>query len=188
MVNVSWRDALAYCRWLSERTGKLITLPSEAEWEKAARGSIDQREYPWGGRWQELHANTAELGLLETTPAGLFLNGASPYGVLDLSGNVWEWTRSLIAKWDRENNQYEDQFLYPYDPKDGREELSRDDQWYRVLRGGSWNGNGRHARCAYRIRSYPDHYDSDVGFRVALSPDLPIKQLNSESSQRDASQ
>ncbi len=94
VVNVSWHEALAYCRWLSEVTGKAITLPSEAEWEKAARGDGDQREYPWGD-WQEGRANTDELGLNDTTPVGIFPEGASPYGVLDLSGNVWEWTRSL---------------------------------------------------------------------------------------------
>jgi formylglycine-generating enzyme required for sulfatase activity len=102
VVGVSWYDALAYCKWLGEKTHKIITLPSEAEWEKAARGNEDKREYPWGAdySWQsDLRCNSKELGLNKpqgtTTPVGLFLNGRSPYCVLDMSGNVWEWTRSV---------------------------------------------------------------------------------------------
>ena len=154
VVHVNWHDALNYCRWLSEKSGKTITLPSEAQWEKAARGPKDQREYPWGDRWEELHANTGELGLSETTPVGLFIQGASPYGALDLSGNVWEWTRSLLEN-------------YPYDQKDGRENLQASGP--RVVRGGSWINPARSARCAFRNRYNPDNRSNDLGFRVILS-------------------
>lgn len=91
VVNVSWHDALAYCRWLSEKTGKKISLPSEAQWEKAARGDKDKREYPWGDTFEATRCNSRDLGLGQTTPVGIFPNGASPYGCLDMSGNVWEW-------------------------------------------------------------------------------------------------
>jgi formylglycine-generating enzyme required for sulfatase activity len=98
VVNVSWNDALAYCRWLSEVTGKPITLPSEAEWEKAARGAQDARAYPWGDAFDAARCNVHESGFGDTTPVGIFLNGASPYGCLDMVGNVWDWTRSLCGK------------------------------------------------------------------------------------------
>jgi formylglycine-generating enzyme required for sulfatase activity len=92
VVYVTFHDALAYCRWLSEATGKPITLPSEAEWEKAARGAEDTRAYPWGDDFDEARCNVDESGFGTTTPVGIFLNGASPYGCLDMAGNVWEWT------------------------------------------------------------------------------------------------
>lgn len=97
MVDVAWFDALAYCEWLGKITGKQITLPSEAEWEKAARSDKDQCAYPWGEDFDSSRCNTVELGLGETTPVGIFLEGASPYGLLNMSGNVWEWTRNI---WD----------------------------------------------------------------------------------------
>ena len=88
---------MADCSWLGQVTGKTITLPSEAEWEKAARGEPDQREYPWGDRFEATRCNSRDLGLSSTTPVGIFPKGASPYGCLDLSGKVWEWTRNLWA-------------------------------------------------------------------------------------------
>ncbi len=157
VVHVMWHDALAYCRWLGSVTGKAITLPSEAEWEKAARGDKDQRAYPWGDTFDAARCNTRELGLGSTTPAGIFLEGASPYGVLDLSGNVWEWTRS----------RYEE---YPYQPNDGRENLEAGDNDHRVLRGGSFLFYELSARCAARYRNYPFNRLNFIGFRVVVSP------------------
>jgi len=93
VIYVSQHDAMAYCEWLSEITGKAVRLPTEAEWEKAARGDRDRREYPWGDKFEVTRCNSWELGLEDTTPVGIFPEGASPYGVLDLSGNVWEWTQ-----------------------------------------------------------------------------------------------
>jgi len=119
VVNVSWHDAIAFCQWLSQVTGKVITLPSEAEWEKAARGDKDTRAYPWGDTFDRLRRNTRELGIGSTTPVGIFPDGASPYGVLEMSGNVWEWCR----------NKYDD-------PDD--EEIDQSNAG-RVVRGGAWD-------------------------------------------------
>jgi formylglycine-generating enzyme required for sulfatase activity len=158
VVNVSWDDALAYCKWLGEKIQKPITLPSEAEWEKAARGDKDKRSYPWGDDWRELHCNSIGLSLIDTTPVGLFLNGASPNGVLDMSGNVWEWTRSIYK-------------AYPYKLDDGREELQSKEN--RLLRGGSFVYASEFARCAYRYWNYPLYRSRIFGFRVVVSPILP---------------
>jgi len=156
IVCVSWPDAIAYCKWLRGKINKNVTLPSEAEWEKAARGEKDKRAYPWG-EWMDFHANTAELGLNDTTPVDLFLNSLSPYGLLDMSGNVWEWTRSMYKH-------------YPYEPTDGREDLhSRGD---RVLRGGSFNLPSGLGRCTSRRWLGPDDLLRYFGFRVVISPFL----------------
>ncbi len=152
VVNVSWNDAVAYCKWLSDMTGKNIQLPSEAEWEKAARGDQDKREYPWG-KWASGRANTAELGLNDTTPVGIFPEGMSFYGVLDMSGNVWQWTRSV----------YEN---YPYHDNDGREDLHSRKYASVVLRGGAFNNVESYARCSCRGWHDPLFRSLSYGFRV----------------------
>ena len=92
VVNVNYYDAQAYCKWLSKITGETYRLPTEEEWEKAARGA-DGRRYPWGNEWNSNLANTVESGIGDTTPVGKYSpNGDSPYGVADMVGNVWEWT------------------------------------------------------------------------------------------------
>ena len=156
VVNVTWHDALAYCEWLSQATGRQITLPSEAEWEKAARGSKDKRAYPWGDAFDATRCNSGALGLGDTSPVGVFPGGASPYGVLDMAGNVWEWTRSHRKD-------------YPYDPADGREDLRVGDSVLRVLRGGAFLSPGNYVRCAARSRYGPYFRYYYIGFRVVVA-------------------
>lgn len=164
VVWVSWHDACQYCRWLSEVTGQSIRLPSEAEWEKAARGAMDQRVYPWGETFDPLRCNSRELRLQDTTPVGMFPSGASPYGCLDMAGNVWEWTRSL---WGEDFDT--PTFVYPYDRADGREDLQAPDEVRRVVRGGSILNSPPDVRCAVRYRFGARVAGNSLGFRVVLS-------------------
>ena len=176
---VSWHEARAYCRWLTDFwrvEGKVsgdehVRLPTEAEWEKAARGT-DGRLWPWGSEWDESRCNSSEVGLGETSAVGIFPDGASPYGCLDMVGNVWEWTRSL---WGRD--WQEPEFKYPYDPSDGRENLEAGDDVLRVLRGGSFGDHRSYARCASRVGYYPVVDWSSDGFRVVVSPISPTSAL-----------
>jgi formylglycine-generating enzyme required for sulfatase activity len=157
VVYVSWHDAVAYCNWLSEVTGRPYRLPSEAEWEKGARGT-DGRIYPWGNQWDAERCNSFEGDKGDTTPVGAYPEGASPYGLLDMAGNVWEWTRSVDKS-------------YPYDPDDGRENLEA--KGLRVLRGGAFVNDSGYVRCASRYRSSPDGRSRSRGFRVVVSPGFP---------------
>ncbi len=155
---VSWHDALTYCLWLSRETGKPITLPSEVQWERAARGDKDQREYPWGDRFEATWCNSEALGLGATTPVGIFPEGASRYGCLDMVGNVWEWTSSLMGD-------------YPY-PGQGSTRRAREDlmaRGDRVLRGGAFGYGPVFMRCASRSDGNPDGLGPAVGFRVVAS-------------------
>src|SRR5690606_17447059 len=126
VVNVTWHDALAFCQWAGVR------LPTEAEWEKAARGT-DGRIWPWGGNEPTDKLCNFNMNVGDTTPVGAYPAGASPYGCLDMAGNVWEWTISL---WGKDANKPD--YGYPYDPNDGREAPDAPDAVRRTLRGGSW--------------------------------------------------
>ena len=154
IVSVNWYDAQAYAKWLSEVTGEQWRLPSEAEWEKAARGT-DGRIYPWGNEWDASKANTADAGPGTTTPVGRYPQGASPYGVMDMTGNVWEWTHTRPS-------------VYPYDAEDGREdeELLISSLYHRVMRGGAWNYFARDVRVASRYTAGREHSSSRWGFRL----------------------
>jgi len=152
VVGVSWRDAVAYAAWLATLTSQPWRLPTEAEWEKAARGT-DERLFPWGDQWDQTRANTREGGAHATTPVGRYPSGASPYGPQDLAGNVWEWCSSLYQP-------------YPYRANDGREQL--DAPGGRVLRGGSWSLPPRFAHAAYRVVDDPSTVGGNVGFRLVL--------------------
>jgi formylglycine-generating enzyme required for sulfatase activity len=175
VMGVSWYEALAYCRWLTEtwRAEGIITpdevvrLPTEAEWEKAARGSGGRR-YPWGDEWDETRCNNGYLDLGTTCAVGIFPGGASPYGCLDMAGNVDEWTSSLWGE-----DWQEPEFKYPYDPSDGRENLEAGDRVRRVLRGGAFYNNERNTRCSYRYRNFPDYRYVVYGFRVVAAPSPP---------------
>jgi formylglycine-generating enzyme required for sulfatase activity len=156
VVDVTWRDANAYCNWLSGMTGKSYRLPTEAEWEKAARGT-DGRIYPWGNLWDAKRCNCRESGPGHTTPVGRYSpRGDSPYGCVDMAGNVWEWTSSVYKS-------------YPYDPGDGRENLKAGDDIHRVLRGGAF-ASGRDVRCACRLWNLPDLRLRHRGFRLCVAP------------------
>ena len=104
VVNVSWYDATAYAEWLSRVTGKDYRLPTEAEWEKAARGT-DGRKFPWGDEFDTKKCNTAESGIGDTTPVDTYPDGASPYGVMDMAGNVWEWCADWYAPYPNDKDK-----------------------------------------------------------------------------------
>ena len=156
VVEVSWDDAAAYCRWLG------AALPSEAQWEKGARGS-DGRIYPWDNQWDAELCNTSEGGKGETTPVGAYPKGASPYGLLDMAGNVWEWCATAAPDGDLKP--------YPYDVEEN--EWSQDyanRTTVRALRGGPLDHYWDYARCACRDRGSARYGNLDIGFRVLVSP------------------
>jgi len=163
VVNVSWNDTNEYCQWLTTLlrvellSGMKIRLPSEAEWEKAARGT-DGREYPWGNTFDINKCNSRESNINGTTSVDAYSpQGDSPYGCADMSGNVWEWTHS----------EYK---AYPYNAKDGREDESRNvPRVPRVLRGGSWFSALRFVCCACRGRHVPADFYDFIGFRLVVS-------------------
>jgi formylglycine-generating enzyme required for sulfatase activity len=163
VVNITWRDAVAFCRWLSEASGKTVRLPTEAEWEKAARGP-EGWIYPWGNDppTKELCNFGGNVG--GTTSVGQYLAGASSCGALDMAGTVWEWTGSL---WGTDPSKPE--FGYPYNTKDGRENPSAPDGVWRVLRGGSFGSDVQGVRCACRYRNVSDYRSDSLGIRV-VSP------------------
>jgi formylglycine-generating enzyme required for sulfatase activity len=190
VVGVTWYEALAYCRWLTEKLrewngtpeplvgllrqdGWAITLPSEAEWEKAARGGVQiprqvenpepGRAFPWGNEPDPNRGNYDETGVDATSAVGCFPGGASPYGVEDLSGNVWEWTRSLWGE-----KLEEPDFGYPYDPGDGREDLEAGRGVLRVLRGGAFSYVAGSVRCASRLGLDPYSRFRSRGFRLCV--------------------
>lgn len=154
VYTVSPEAADAYCAWLAAETGRAFRLPSEAEWEYAAHGGSD-REFPWGDEWDPQRANTAEAGPLCTTPVGVHLEGASPFGVLDLAGNVEEYVADDYAPYPG-GAVIEDDLTATYG------------QRYRVARGGSFARHGDLARCRRRHGWYHSpHYA--MGFRLAES-------------------
>lgn len=194
MRYVAWYEAIKFCEWLTDKWHKAgvlpakrkIQLPSEAEWEKAARGghtipvaliikSIGEiilkptpetevrenqgpkRDYPWGDNPDADYANYSDTEIKTTSTVGCFPKGASRYGCEEMSGNVWEWTRSL----------YRD---YPYVPNDGRENLEASEYTPRELRGGSFRRSSRFVRCSYRSWGGPYGGSGYGGFRVVASP------------------
>ncbi len=201
VVGLTWYEMLAFTRWLTEmgheKNWQLqFKLPSEAEWEKAARGGekilstalisslekiqtqhevekflirndAPQRRYPWGDEANLNCANYTETKIGATNTVGCFSPGASPYGCEEMSGNVWEWTRSLWGKdWQKPD------FIYPYVPHDGRENLEASRDIIRVLRGGAFYNSDRDVRCANRYRFNPYYRVSYIGFRLSAARPL----------------
>lgn len=162
VVYVSWENAAAYCQWLSEKTGKQYRLPTEAQWEKAARGD-DGRVYPWGDGWDKSYLNSLESYKDEpdTSPVGQFSpQGDSPYSCADMTGNVWEWCADWFDAAEykhRTSGDIED----PKGPREGEN---------RVLRGGSFSNGDLFTRCAARSRTKPGRHSSHIGFRVVMLP------------------
>jgi formylglycine-generating enzyme required for sulfatase activity len=165
VANISWPDALAYCRWLEEMLkaspatppvlrrllsdGWRFDLPNEAQWEKAARGA-DGRIFPWGS---EPRPERANYGGGAPAPVGSFACPECPFGLRDMSGNVWEWTRSPYQ-------------AYPFDPADDRQGLDADALW--IMRGGSFTDPERNVRAAVRGGADPGARRPHIGFRVVL--------------------
>ncbi len=148
--NLCWFEAVAFCNWLSEKLGYEIRLPTEWEWQQAATGGDPTNEYPWGRNWDSSCTNTYESDLSHSTAVGIYPQGASPLGALDMAGNVWEWCL----------NEHEN-------PK--QTGLSGDAR--RVVRGGSWHHDPGLARAAYRGLNGPGYRLGEIGFRlVCLAP------------------
>jgi len=158
VVGITWYEAMAYCRWLTSVLDDrhVYRLPSEAEWECAARGESGYR-YPWGDDWETGRANTKELGLERTTPVGIFPDGASAGGLLDMAGQVWEWCADWFGE-DTYRRRVGHVVKDPAGPKEGK---------YRVLHGGSWYNDRNSVWCACRNGGNPDRRNDIGGFRVA---------------------
>ncbi len=160
VVGMSWPEAAAYCRWLTVRlreAGEIgpdqeVRLPSEAEWEKAARGT-DARIYPWGNEPDPNRANYADTGIRTTSVVGCFPGGASPYGCEEMSGNVWEWCATKFEGYG-----------YAVYVGDNDPEGSDD----RMLRGGAFGSSSGGVRCACRHFDEFGAFDIDFGFRVCV--------------------
>jgi formylglycine-generating enzyme required for sulfatase activity len=140
-THVNFYDAQAFCRWLGSRLQRIsmrLELPTELEWQKAAQGDGD-RLYPWGNEFDTSRANTRESNIVKTTPVTDYPEGTSPYGVIDMSGNVWEWCIDAL------------------------------DHNKTVLRGGSWRFDARFATTTYRYFYEPDQGHGNIGFRIVTN-------------------
>lgn len=161
VVDVSWYEAMAFCRWLSQHPvynpqGYRYELPSEVEWEYAARGP-ERRPYPWGPKEPDGERANFNQIYKGTTAVGCFPRGATREGVMDLAGNVWEWTRSVYAP-------------YPYDPNDGREDVAQPADKFFTIRGGGWVNSPLYLRASDRDYYPPEYHLYDLGFRLVRHP------------------
>jgi len=145
---VSWYEAIAFCRWLSAKMGKRIRLPTEWEWQQAATGGDPRREYPWDGAWDASRCNSNQSRLNRTTAVGMYPQGVTEQGVLDMAGNLWEWCL----------NKYEN----PEQP----EAVRIDTVGRRVLRGGSWHNVPEFLRASSRYWNFAVNRTNFIGFRL----------------------
>jgi formylglycine-generating enzyme required for sulfatase activity len=156
---VQFEDALAYCEWLASKTEKPVRLPTEAEWEKAARGGLDGKRFPWGDTLDLACAHFLPQAGLKAERGTAEVGSYPPNGfhLFDMTGNVWEW----VSDWYAPNYYSRAQYLNPQGPESGL---------MRIVRGGAWvNAEGRYLRCAYRHKLPPDSYAYSIGFRIAYS-------------------
>ncbi len=166
VVGICWYEARAYCAWLSAQMGRACRLPTEAEWEAAARGRPARkwfswrsraRRYPWGDDFDAARCNVFETHVRGTTPIGVFPGGDTPEDLSDMTGNVWDWTSSLCQP-------------YRYVADDGREGAEADGP--RVVRGGSWSYARLACSAAARYPSTPGNRPNDLGFRLCFVPPI----------------
>ena len=156
---VGYEDAVAYCGWLAGKTASPVRLPTEAEWERAARGGLVSKRYPWGDVLDLTRAHFLSPASVKEEGSTAPVQSYPPNGfqVYDMSGNVWEW----VSDWYVPNYYERAQYLNPRGPESGL---------MRIVRGGAWvNSDGRYLRCAYRHKVPPDSYAYSIGFRVAYS-------------------
>ncbi|HEV3217037.1 MAG TPA: formylglycine-generating enzyme family protein [Vicinamibacterales bacterium] len=156
---VGFEDALSYCAWLASKTAKPVRLPTEAEWEKAARGGLESKPYPWGDTLDSACAHFLPPAGLKAERGTAEVGSYPPNGfeLFDMSGNVWEW----VSDWYAPNYYARAQYVNPQGPDSGL---------MRIVRGGAWvNTEGRYLRCAYRHKVPPDSYAYSIGFRIAYS-------------------
>jgi len=151
VVLVSWYDAADYCRWLSEKTGRSFRLPTEEEWEYAARGS-DSNIYPWGDQWSDDCCNTFETSINGIIPVGSLAKGNSCFDLADCSGQIWEWTST--EDYELWNRAWPEQF------KSGTQTKAY------IVKGGAWDDIAVFARCSSRGPNAPDFYEHYIGFRI----------------------
>ncbi|KAF4434698.1 transporter [Fusarium acutatum] len=175
-TDVTWHDARAFCQWVTQKwrkTGKIslneiVQLPSEPQWERASRG--DQREsqagqdiYPRGTNFATSLSNCEELALNNKCAVGLFPQSRSPFGCYDMTGQVWEWCKTLWGE-----DMATPTFIYPWTSSDGREDLEADGSIRRVLRGGCFSSGQAKATCTYRGSLEPTGFWRGNGFRIAV--------------------
>jgi formylglycine-generating enzyme required for sulfatase activity len=143
---VTWYEAIAFCRWLSDKLAATVVLPTEMQWQRAAQAD-DKRKYAWGNEFDPAICNTYESRLKKTTPVDQYPAGISAFGAMDMCGNVWEWC------------------LNEHDHPD---QVSLDSESTRTIRGGSWFNGTSDAQTTFRAQFRPLHLDANVGFRIVM--------------------
>jgi formylglycine-generating enzyme required for sulfatase activity/V8-like Glu-specific endopeptidase len=163
VVGICWYEMCAYCKWLSAQTGQNFRLPSEVEWEAAARG-LEGRIYAYGIEFNANACNVFETHVRRLTPIGVFPSGTTTEGLVDMTGNIYEKTSSLYGRY-----LTQPEFAYPYRHDDGRENLEAPFDVYRIMKGGAWRNTYIDGRAAKRVPSHPTIRAEVNGFRLVCS-------------------